>query len=132
MVIADTTIMAGIAGTLKNKQNKIREKIERDNKEVNAHHSVDLAALLLQVKNRVASWYERAKRTTNIVSVDMKMVLFNSLGNDTREQIEIWTTTHQTTLKLCCQLEAKPTPFIDMPGTTKNKLNNVQEEFELL
>ena len=87
MVITVTTIMAGIAGTLKNKQNKIREEIERDNKEVNAHHGVDLAALLLQVKNRVASWYERAKRTTNIVSVDVKTVLFNSLGNDTRERI---------------------------------------------
>ena len=67
----------------------------------------------------------------------MNMVLFNSLGDDTRGPIEIWTWTTQTTLKLCHQLKAitgpwerEPTAFIGMPGTTKNKLNNVWEEFE--
>ena len=43
--------MAGIAGTPKNKLNKIREEeIERDNEKVHAHHGVDLAAFLLRVK----------------------------------------------------------------------------------
>ena len=67
----------------------------------------------------------------------MKTVLLNPLGEDICDWIEIWTTTTQTTLKLCRQLgaitglcERKPMAFIDMPGTTKNTLNNVQEEFD--
>ena len=113
--------------------------MERDNKEVNAHHSVDPEALLLRVKDRVESWYERARGITNLVSIDMKTALSNSLGEDIRVRIEIWATTTQTTLKLLHQLGAitglwtrEPiTPaFIGMPGTTKIKLNNVQEEFD--
>ena len=91
----------------------------------------------MRVKNRVGSWYERAKGATNIASIDMKTVLFNSLDDDTRRRIEIWPSTTETTLKLCHQLgaitgpwEREPTAFIGMPGTTKNKLNNVWEEFE--
>ena len=77
--------MAGIAGTPKNTLNKIREEeVERDNKEVHAHHRVDSGAFLLRVKNRVGSWYERAKGATNTASIDMNTVLFNSLGDDTR------------------------------------------------
>ena len=87
----------------------------------------------------MGSRYERAKRATNIVSIDMEMVLFSSLGDDTRVRIEMLKSTTQTTLKLCRQLGAitglwvrKPTgtTFIGMPRTTKNKLSNVQEEFE--
>ena len=62
--------MTGIAGTPKNELNEIRkEEMERDNKEVHAHHSVDLAALLLPTKNRVGSWYEWAKGAKDILSV---------------------------------------------------------------
>ena len=65
--------MADIVGTPKNDLNKIRgEEMERDNKEVHAHHRVDSAAFLLRVKNGVGSWYERAKGATNTASVDMK------------------------------------------------------------
>ena len=63
--------------------------------------------------------------------------LFNSLGDYTRVRIENLKSTTQTTLKLCHQLEGiiglwerKPTSGIGMPRTIKNKLNNVQEEFE--
>ena len=75
----------------------------------------------------------------NTASIDMKTVLFNSLGDDTRLRIEFWISTTQTTLKLCHQLgaitglwEREPTgaALIGMPGTTKNELNNVQEEFK--
>ena len=73
--------MAGIAGTLKNKLNKItEEEIERDNKEVPAHHRVDSAAFLLRVKTRAGSGYKRAKGAMNTASIDMKTVLFNFLG----------------------------------------------------
>ena len=111
--------------------------MERENKEVHAHYGVDLAALLLRVKNRVGNWYKRAKGATNIAPIDIKMVLFNSLGDDTRVRIEIWTSTTRTTLKLCHQLgaiterwEREFAVFIGVPGTTKKKLNNVHEEFE--
>ena len=49
-VITVTTIMAG---TPKNELNKIQEEMERDNKEVHAHHGVDLVAFLLRVNSRV-------------------------------------------------------------------------------
>ena len=69
--------------------------------------------------------------------VDNKTVLFHYLGDDTRERIEICTTTTQTTLKLCHQTvpitglwERDPMVFIGMLGTTEDKLNNVQEKFE--
>ena len=126
-----------MTGWLKNKLNKIREDIERDNKEVHAHRGMDLVAFLLRAKNQVGSWYKQAKRTTNVVPFDMKTELLNSLGEEIHERIEIWTTTTQTTLKLCRQLgaitglwEHKPTAFIGVPKTMKKKLNNVQEEFE--
>ena len=72
------------------------------------------------------------------MSIDMKTVSFNSLGNDTCVWIEILTSTTQTTLKLCRQLlgtitglwEREHTAGIGMSGTIKNELNNVQEEFE--
>ena len=96
--------------------------MEHDNKEVHAHHGVDLVAFLLRMKNRVGSWYGRAKGTTNVVSIDMNTELLTSLGEDICEQIEIWTTTTQITLKLCHQLgaitgllERKPSAFIGMP-----------------
>ena len=83
------------------------------------------------------SWYERAKGATNIALIDMKTVSFNSLADDTCVRIEILTSTTQTTLKLCRQLgaitglwEREPMAGIGMPGTIKNELNNVQEEFE--
>ena len=80
--------------------------MECDNKEVHAHDGMDSAAFLLRAKNRLGSWYERANRTTNSALIDMKTVLTNSLDEDTRERIEIWETTTQTTLKFCHQLEA--------------------------
>ena len=86
----------------------------------------------------MGSWYERAKGITNIVPIDMKTVLSNSLGDDTRDRIEIWTTITQTMLKLCHQLgiitglwKHEPTTFIGMSGTTKNELDNVQFEAAL-
>ena len=97
--------MADIAGTPKNELNKIRaEEMERDNKEVHALHRVDSAAFLLRVKNRMESWYERAKGATNIVSSNIKTVLINFQGDDTRVRIAIWKSTTQTTFKLCHQL----------------------------
>ena len=64
--------------------------MERDNKEVHALHNVNSAAFLLQVKNRVGSWYERARGTTNLRPIDMKMVLLKSLGGVIRKRIEIY------------------------------------------
>ena len=73
------------------------------------------------------------------MSVDMKTVLFKSLGDHTRERIDVWITTTQANLKLCHQLGAitglwthGPTiaAFICMSGTTKNKLNNAQQNFD--
>ena len=82
--------MTGTVRTLKNELNKIREeKMERDNKEVHTHHSIGSGVFLLRVKNRVGSWYERAKEATNIASIGMKPVLFNSLGDNTRVRIEM-------------------------------------------
>ena len=78
-----------MAGTPKNKLNKIRGEMERDNKEVHAYHGVDLVAFLLRAKNQVESWYKRAKGTTNVLSIDMKKELLNFLGKDIRERIEI-------------------------------------------
>ena len=71
------------------------------NKEVHAHDGVDSAVFLLQVKTRVGNLYEQVKETTNLVSINVKTVLINSLGGNIREQIEIWKTTTQTTLKWC-------------------------------
>ena len=128
LVITVTTIMSG---TPKNELNKIREKVERDNKEVHAHDGMDLEDFLLRAKNRLGSWYERAKRTTNSASI-------NSLDKNTCERFEIWATTTQTMLNFCHQLAAITGPwtrepittaFIGMPRTAKNNLNNVQEEF---
>ena len=48
--------------------------MERDNKEVHAHHRLDSAAFLVRVKNWVGSWYERAKGAANIASIGMKTV----------------------------------------------------------
>ena len=68
----------------------------------------------------------------------MKTALLNSLGKDVCKQTKNWTTTAQTRLKLCHQLgaitglwtrEPITTAFIGMPGTTKNELNNVREDF---
>ena len=100
-IITVTTIMSGIP---KNKLDKIWEEIECDNKEV--HAGMDSAAFLLHVKNKVGSWYEQSKRTTNLVLIDMKMVLINSLDEDICKRIEIWATTTQTTLKFFHQLGA--------------------------
>ena len=104
--------------------------MERDNKEVHAHHSVDSGVFRLRVKNRVGSWYGRVKgtTTTNIVSIDMKTVSFNSLDDDTRERIKIWPAITQTALKLCHQhgaitglWEHGHTAVSGMPGMIKNK-----------
>ena len=122
----------------KNKLDKIREEMERGNKEFHAHDGMDLAAFLFRVKSQLGNWYERANRTTSSASIDMKIVLINSLDEDICKRIEIWATTIQTMLKFCHQLGAITglwtrgpitTAFIGMPGTAKNKLNNVQEEF---
>ena len=67
--------------------------MERHNKEVRAHDGIDSAAFLLRAKNPVGSWYKRARRTINLVSIDLKMALINCLDEDTRERIEIWATT---------------------------------------
>ena len=122
-----------MAGTPKKELNKIREEIERDNKEVHAHYGVDLVAFLLRVKNQVGSWYGRAKGTTDVASIDMKTELLNSLGEDICERIEIWTTTTQTTLKWITGLwEREPTAFIGMPGTTKTNSTTFRRSSRLL
>ena len=63
--------------------------MECENKEVHTHHGVFSAVFLLQVKNGEGSWYERARGTTNLVSIDMKTIFLNSLGEDILKWIEI-------------------------------------------
>ena len=91
-------------------------------------HSVHSAAFLLRANNPVGIWYERARGTTNLRPVDMKRVLLKSLGEIIRERIEIWTTTTQHMLKWCHKLGAITRLW--ERRITKNKLNNVQEEFD--
>ena len=62
--------MADIAGTPKNKLNKIREKeIERDNKEVHAHYRVDFAAFFA-TSEEPGGKLIRASQRSNEYSVD--------------------------------------------------------------
>ena len=111
--------------TPKDEVNKIREEeMERDNKEVHAHHSGNSAAFLLRVKNQVRSWHERARGTTHLVPNDTKTILLKSLGEVIRKQIKIWTTTNHIevvspTWSYCRIMGIRTYHFIGTPRTKR-------------
>ena len=111
-----------MAGT---KLDEIWKEMQRDNKEVYlCTWWYELSSFSTVNEEPSGKLVRETKKTTNSVLIDMKLVLINSLDEDIREQIEIWATITQITLKFCRQLGAITRLHLDWTSnTSRQKIN---------